>query len=221
MIVLGLTGSIGMGKSTTARMFAAAGVPVNDADRAVHMLYRGPAVAPVEAAFPGVAVDGVIDRGRLGERVLSDPDAMKALEAIVHPMVRDEENAFLDRFYSDRDRWALQTQLAFLASRFKQQKALQTRDLFAPHVVSDYTFDKDRIFAHVTLTGDEVRLYETLYGIMEPSAPVSGVAASSLAMAAIASSWRRATSCTLARRPASLAEPCCMSCRATEAFTVG
>jgi len=97
MIVLGLTGSIGMGKSTTARMFAAAGVPVNDADRAVHMLYRGPAVAPVEAAFPGVAVDGVIDRGRLGERVLSDPDAMKALEAIVHPMVRDEENAFLER----------------------------------------------------------------------------------------------------------------------------
>lgn len=97
MIVLGLTGSIGMGKSTTARMFAAAGVPVYDADRAVHMLYRGPAVAPVEAAFPGVAVDGVIDRGRLGERVLSDPDAMKALEAIVHPMVRDEENAFLER----------------------------------------------------------------------------------------------------------------------------
>tara|TARA_R110002020_G_scaffold36611_1_gene110289 strand:- start:1493 stop:2104 length:612 start_codon:yes stop_codon:yes gene_type:complete len=97
MIVLGLTGSIGMGKSTTARMFAAAGVPVYDADRAVHMLYRGPAIAPVEAAFPGVAVDGVIDRGRLGERVLSDPDAMKALEAIVHPMVRDEENAFLER----------------------------------------------------------------------------------------------------------------------------
>lgn len=97
MIVLGLTGSIGMGKSTTARMFAAAGVPVYDADRAVHILYRGPAVAPVEAAFPGVAVDGVIDRGRLGERVLSDPDAMKALEAIVHPMVRAEENAFLER----------------------------------------------------------------------------------------------------------------------------
>lgn len=97
MIVLGLTGSIGMGKSTTARMFADAGVPVYDADRAVHMLYRARAVEPVEAAFPGVTVDGAIDRGRLGERVLSDPDAMKALEAIVHPMVREEENAFLER----------------------------------------------------------------------------------------------------------------------------
>ncbi|MGX1307950.1 dephospho-CoA kinase [Amorphus suaedae] len=97
MIVLGLTGSIGMGKSTTARMFAAEGVPVYDADRAVHMLYRGRAVAPVEAAFPGVTVDGVIDRGRLGDRVLKDADAMKTLEAIVHPMVREEENAFLER----------------------------------------------------------------------------------------------------------------------------
>lgn len=97
MIVLGLTGSIGMGKSTTARMFAAEGVPVYDADRAVHMLYRGRAVAPVEAAFPGVTVDGVIDRGRLGDRVLQDAAAMKTLEAIVHPMVREEENAFLER----------------------------------------------------------------------------------------------------------------------------
>lgn len=97
MIVLGLTGSIGMGKSTTARMFAAEGVPVYDADRAVHMLYRGRAVEPVEAAFPGVTIDGAIDRGRLGERVLADPDAMKTLEAIVHPMVREEEDGFLKR----------------------------------------------------------------------------------------------------------------------------
>ena len=97
MIVLGLTGSIGMGKSTTAAMFAAEGVPVYDADKAVHVLYRGRAVDPVEAAFPGVVVDGVIDRGLLGERVLGNSDAMKRLEAIVHPLVREEENAFLER----------------------------------------------------------------------------------------------------------------------------
>ena len=83
-----------------------------------------------------------------------------------------EDNPFLGTFYQDRDRWAFQTQLAFLASRFKQQKALAARDLFVDHVVSDYTIDKDRIFAHVTLSGDEVQLYETLYGIMEPAAPV-------------------------------------------------
>ena len=124
--------------------------------------------APTLPAHLGyVAVEGVIGAGKTTmARMLAE----RAHGRLV--LEEFEENAFLDRFYSDRDRWALQTQLAFLASRFKQQKALQTRDLFAPHVVSDYTFDKDRIFAHVTLTGDEVRLYETLYGIMEPSAPV-------------------------------------------------
>jgi dephospho-CoA kinase len=95
-VILGLTGSIGMGKSTTAAMFAEAGVPVHDADAAVHRLYRGAAVAPVEAAFPGVTVEGAIDRTKLGTRVLNDPDAMKRLEAIVHPLVRAEEIAFRD-----------------------------------------------------------------------------------------------------------------------------
>ncbi len=114
-----------------------------------------------------VAVEGVIGAGKT---TMARMLAARAQGRLV--LEEFEENAFLDRFYSDRDRWALQTQLAFLASRFKQQKALATRDLFVAHTVSDYTFDKDRIFAHVTLTGDEVRLYETLYGIMEPSAPV-------------------------------------------------
>ncbi len=95
MWVLGLTGSIGMGKSATARMFRALGVPVHDADASVHALYRGAAVAPVEAAFPGVARDGVIDRAALGARVLGDAEAMKRLEAIVHPLVREAETAFL------------------------------------------------------------------------------------------------------------------------------
>lgn len=97
MWILGLTGSIGMGKSATASMFRGFGVPVHDADAAVHRLYRGAAVAPVEAAFPGVVRDGVIDRPALGARVLNDPEAMARLEAIVHPLVWAEEKAFLDR----------------------------------------------------------------------------------------------------------------------------
>lgn len=95
MLVLGLTGSIGMGKSTTLGFFRAAGVPVHDADAAVHRLYAGAAVAPVDAAFPGTSVDGVIDRTRLAARVLGDPAALRQLEAIVHPLVRAEERAFL------------------------------------------------------------------------------------------------------------------------------
>ena len=97
MIVLGLTGSIGMGKSTAARMFAEAGVPVHDSDEAVHRLYAGAAAPLVEAAFPGTTVDGVVDRARLGPRVLGDPAALKKLEAIVHPLVRADTDAFLAR----------------------------------------------------------------------------------------------------------------------------
>ncbi|QGM99581.1 dephospho-CoA kinase [Methylocystis parvus] len=95
MIRVGLTGSIGMGKSTTAEMFREAGAPVLDSDRIVHDLYRGAAVAPIEAAFPGVTVDGAIDRGRLTERVLGNPDALKRLEDIVHPLVWAARDAFL------------------------------------------------------------------------------------------------------------------------------
>ena len=97
MWILGLTGSIGMGKSATAQMFRDFGVPVHDADAAVHALYRGAAVQPVESAFPGVTLDGVIDRPALSARVLNDPDAMKRLEAIVHPLVAAEESAFLKK----------------------------------------------------------------------------------------------------------------------------
>jgi len=97
MIVLGLTGSIGMGKSTTARMFAEAGVPVHDSDEAVHRLYAGKAAPLVEAAFPGTTLAGVVDRARLGARVLGDTAALKRLEAIIHPLVRADADAFLDR----------------------------------------------------------------------------------------------------------------------------
>lgn len=96
MIVLGLTGSIGMGKSTTAAMFREAGVPVHDSDEAVHRLYAGAAAPLVEAAFPGTLVDGMVDRNRLAARVLGDREAIRRLEAIVHPLVRADADAFLD-----------------------------------------------------------------------------------------------------------------------------
>ncbi|WP_425995278.1 dephospho-CoA kinase [Caulobacter sp. DWR1-3-2b1] len=98
MVILGLTGSIGMGKSTTSAMFEAQGVPVYDSDAAVHALYAvgGAAVAPVEAAFPGVVVDGAIDRTRLSAAVVGDPEALQKLEAIVHPLVGGHRIGFFE-----------------------------------------------------------------------------------------------------------------------------
>jgi dephospho-CoA kinase len=95
MFVLGLTGSVGMGKSTTAGFFVEAGVPVHDADAAVHRLYAGEAVPQIEAAFPGTTADGIVDRALLARRVLGDPVALKRLEAIVHPLVQASERRFL------------------------------------------------------------------------------------------------------------------------------
>jgi len=95
MFILGLTGSIGMGKSTTAGFFRAAGVPVHDSDAVVHRLYEGEAVGPVEAAFPGVTVDGRIHRAKLSERLIGNPDAIRKLETIVHPLVRAVSERFV------------------------------------------------------------------------------------------------------------------------------
>jgi dephospho-CoA kinase len=95
--VLGLTGSIGMGKSATADLFRRLGVPVHDADATVHRLYRGRAAAPIEKEFPGTVSDGIVDRTKLGAAVFNDPERMKRLEAIVHPLVREEEDNFLKR----------------------------------------------------------------------------------------------------------------------------
>jgi len=96
MLILGLTGSIGMGKSTTAKLFAEAGVPVYDADATVHKLYEGEAVPSIEAAFPGTTADGKVDRNRLSARVVHDPAAIKQLEQIVHPMLGASRQKFLD-----------------------------------------------------------------------------------------------------------------------------
>jgi dephospho-CoA kinase len=97
MTILGLTGSIGMGKSTVAQMFRDSGIAVHDADAAVHALYDGPAVPIVEALFPGTTSDGKVDRARLSARILDDPAAMKKLENAIHPLVRKSERAFLQK----------------------------------------------------------------------------------------------------------------------------
>jgi dephospho-CoA kinase len=107
MFILGLTGSLGMGKSTATGFFAEAGVPVHDADAAVHRLYEGEAVPVIEAAFPGTTTDGKVDRGKLAERVLEDAGALARLEAIVHPLVRKSEERFLAKAKADGAKIAL------------------------------------------------------------------------------------------------------------------
>jgi len=97
MIIIGLTGSIGMGKSTTAEMFEAMGIPVNSADAVVHQLYEGEAAPLIEAAFPGAAPDGVVDRRLLSEQLMAAPDGFARLEAIIHPLVRAREREFIAR----------------------------------------------------------------------------------------------------------------------------
>src|SRR4029077_981249 len=99
MMIVGLTGSIGMGKSTAARMLRQMGVPVYDADAAVHELQKtgGAALPPIEAAFPGVVKKGVLDRQALGARVFGNKEALRTLESIVHPLVGLRQRAFLKR----------------------------------------------------------------------------------------------------------------------------
>ncbi|MBR1205429.1 MULTISPECIES: dephospho-CoA kinase [unclassified Bradyrhizobium] len=99
MLILGLTGSIGMGKSTTAKLFIEAGVPVYDADAAVHQLYEGEAAPAIEAAFPGTTANGKVDRAKLSARVVHDPAAMRQLEQIVHPML----GASRQKFFADAE----------------------------------------------------------------------------------------------------------------------
>src|ERR1700722_10725141 len=96
MIIVGLTGSIGMGKSTTAKLFAEAGVPVYDADATVHRLYEGEAAPAIEAAFPGTTMNGKVDRNKLAAQVVHDQAAIRRLEQIVHPMLGASRQKFLD-----------------------------------------------------------------------------------------------------------------------------
>ncbi|MFK0207566.1 dephospho-CoA kinase [Agrobacterium sp. NPDC090283] len=107
MIVIGLTGSIGMGKTTTAKLFAGEGVPVLDSDEVVHGLYRAEAVPLVEAAFPGTTVSGAVDRQKLGEVLRENPANFSRLEEIVHPLVRGRQEAFLAQARKDGLQFAL------------------------------------------------------------------------------------------------------------------
>jgi dephospho-CoA kinase len=107
MFVVGLTGSICMGKSTAAAMFRAEGIPVHDADAVVHELYRGEAAPAIEAAFPGTTRDGVVDRALLGARVLDDLAALARLEAIMHPLVAASRDAFLTEAEKKGERLAV------------------------------------------------------------------------------------------------------------------
>ncbi len=114
-----------------------------------------------------VIIEGVIGAGKssLAKLLAARQGAQLVLEEF-------DANPFLARFYEDRPRWAFQTQLSFLASRFRQQQSLHTRDLFHQSTISDYAFDKDRIFARQNLTGDELQLYESLYTMMQPTTPL-------------------------------------------------
>lgn len=111
--------------------------------------------------FDFIAIEGVIGAGKttLAELLAGRNGARLVLEKF-------EENPFLPKFYEDRKRYAFQTQLAFLASRFKQQEKVTSRDLFHECIISDYIFEKDRIFARLNLNDDELALYDTIYNIM-------------------------------------------------------
>ncbi|QTQ82299.1 dephospho-CoA kinase [Agrobacterium tumefaciens] len=107
MIVIGLTGSIGMGKTTTAKLFAAEGIPVLDSDAVVHDLYSAEAVPMIEAAFPGTTISGTVDRLELGNILRENPANFRKLEAIVHPLVRERQEAFLRKAREENQNFAV------------------------------------------------------------------------------------------------------------------
>lgn len=111
--------------------------------------------------FDFIAIEGVIGAGKttLAQLLSERNNARLVLEKF-------EENPFLPKFYEDRKRYAFQTQLAFLASRFKQQEKMTNKELFDEYIISDYIFEKDRIFARLNLDDDELALYDNIYGIM-------------------------------------------------------
>ncbi len=146
--VLGLTGSIGMGKSTTSHLFRERGVPVYDADATVHELYRGKAAPLVESAFPGRVVDGVVDRKRLSAKVLGSSEAMKHLEAIIHPLVREAERSFL------RDAIARSIPLVVLDIPLLLETGGEDRVDAIILVSTDYSVQKARVLARPGMTDD-------------------------------------------------------------------
>jgi dephospho-CoA kinase len=151
MIRLGLTGSIGMGKSVTAQMFREAGVPVHDADQTVHDLYAGPAAELIDAAFPGVLVDGKVDRQKLSARVIHHPEAMAKLEAIIHPMVRLKEEAFL----KDAERSDAQLVVLDIPLLFETHAQLRVDKILV--VTAPSETQRQRVLARPGMTPDKLK----------------------------------------------------------------
>lgn len=150
MLILGLTGSIGMGKSTTANLFAEAGVPVYDADATVHKLYEGEAAPAIEAAFPGTTAGGRVDRAKLSARVVHDPAAMKRLEEIVHPML----GASRKKFFEDAEAAGapvvvLDIPLLFETGGEKRVDAVVV-------VTTSAELQRERVLARGTMDGDRL-----------------------------------------------------------------
>jgi dephospho-CoA kinase len=151
MKVIGLTGSIGMGKSTTASMFADEGVPVHDADAEVHQLYDkgGDAVGPVEAAFPGVVIDGAVDRPALSARVVGKPDELKRLESIVFPLMGKARAAFFAKAQAERkDLVLVDVPLLFETNGHEKVDAVVV-------VTAHAHLQRERVLARPGMTGEK------------------------------------------------------------------
>lgn len=146
--ILGLTGSIGMGKSTTANLFRKQGVPVYDADQTVHDLYRGRLAPLIEAAFPGSTQDGVVDRAKLSAHVVGHPEKLKALEAIVHPAVQEEQDLFIQK-YRDSPLVVLDIPLLFENGKDRFCDAVAV-------VTTDATTQKKRVMMREGMTEEKM-----------------------------------------------------------------
>lgn len=152
MIIVGLTGSIGMGKSTTARFFADEGIPVHDADATVHDLYQTEAVELVERAFPGTTISGVVDRRELSRQLAGKPEGFKRLEAIVHPLVQERERRFLeDQKRSDANLVLLDIPLLFENHREKAVDVVVV-------VTCDPDIQRERVLARPNMTEEKFQL---------------------------------------------------------------
>lgn len=152
MIIVGLTGSIGMGKSTTARFFADEGIPVHDADATVHDLYQTEAVELVERAFPGTTISGVVDRRELSRQLAGKPEGFKRLEAIVHPLVQERERRFLeDQKRSDANLVLLDIPLLFENHREKSVDVVVV-------VTCDPDIQRERVLARPNMTEEKFQL---------------------------------------------------------------
>ncbi|MFD1747219.1 dephospho-CoA kinase [Rhizobium helianthi] len=152
MIKIGLTGSIGMGKSTTAALFAEQGIAINDADAVVHDLYRSDAVKPIGEAFPGAIKDGQVDRAELSRQLASDPSGFKILERIVHPLVREREQQFLERHRQ------LQADIVLLDIPLLFETQGETRVDTVVVVTCDPEIQRERVLARPGMTSEKFEL---------------------------------------------------------------